>query len=410
MGTNKKFGVYLVVLVVVTGLAGIRYWEWSRVWDGIGAGSQIQIVERIIREPEERWGKRYLRLGRRGVILVQVPDNLSIHYGDKVKIIGKLEERVIDEKKVGFSLIYSDFNVILASKHYLVLNRWRNRVIDMVLKWLPGDEGGLAAGVLWGGDDRLSEKASENFRKSGLSHVVAASGYNVSVIAVWVGIVAIRLVGRRKSIYFVIVSMIMYVLMAGAQAAVVRAGIMAGLTTFALYSGRKTDGIWIWIVTGLAMLIISPAYFEDVGWQLSMAATAGLLWSGKLTSEKLLLTDLRTTLAAQVTTLPIVLHHFGNVSVVAPLANVLVLPVVPLVMQIVAGASLVGLLLDQLGMMISWLAYPLLRWMTLVTDFVGAWGWSSITVEKLGWGWVAGYYLLLVIISNYKFLIINKPR
>jgi competence protein ComEC len=204
--------------------------------------------------------------------------------------------------------------------------------------------------------------------------------------------------------------MIMYVLMAGAQAAVVRAGIMAGLTTFALYSGRKTDGIWIWIVTGLAMLIISPAYFEDVGWQLSMAATAGLLWSGKLTSEKLLLTDLRTTLAAQVTTLPIVLHHFGNVSVVAPLTNVLVLPVVPLVMQIVAGASLVGLLLDQLGMMISWLAYPLLRWMTLVTDFVGAWSWSSITVEKLGWGWVAGYYLLLVIISNYKFLIINKPR
>lgn len=118
--------------------------------------------------------------------------------------------------------------------------------------------------------------------------------------------------------------------------------------------------------------------------------------------ENLLVADLKTTLAAQVTTLPIIAHYFGGVSVIAPAVNVLVLWTVPMIMEVVMMATVVGLVGSGIGMVASWAAWPLLRWVTWVTDAVGNWGWSSLTVGEMGWGWVAVYYATVIFILNFR--------
>lgn len=393
-----RWGLLITVMMAVI----FRYASWRNNWPDLVAGQRIQVKDRVVRPVVKVFGKRFLKVGRGGQIQVQIPEEVDINYGDKVTITGTVEERLIDKKLIGFRLIQSDIRVNPASKFQLTMSKWRNYLTGMVLKWLPGDEGGLAVGILWGGGGSLSENTSENFRKAGLTHIIAASGFNVSVVAGWATAMAVKLVGRRRSIYLVIVSIILYVFLAGAQAAVIRAGIMAGLSLIALRLGRRSDAVWVWLLTGVVMLIANPAFVEDVGWELSMAATLGLLLTGDFKSGGIFMSDLKTTLAALVMTLPIILHYFGGVSIVSPLTNILVLWTIPIIMQIVGVASLVGLIFGELGMVVSWVSWPLLRWVILVTQFFSTPKWLVPEVGEIGWEWVAGYYLLLAIIVYKK--------
>jgi ComEC/Rec2-related protein len=411
MGADKRpgYGVVGVVLVMTAVvIAGWRYLGWRKQWQELKAGQIVQVTELVSGEISSQWGKRFVEVGPGRLIRVEIPGGKTVNSGDKLIVIGEVKERVIGGKSSGFRMIPSDFQLVSASNWQKWITGIREGLIRRVENWLPGDEGGLAAGILLGGSSGLSEKASENFRKTGLAHIVAASGYNVTVVAGWVIAMGVKIAGKKRSIYFGIVSIILYVFLAGGNAAVVRAGIMASLVLVGLSLGRKTETVWAWLITGLGMIIVSPGYLEDVGWQLSMAATGGLVVLIRGGEERLLVADLKTTLAAQVATLPILLHYFGNMSVIAPLTNIVVLWTIPPVMQIMAMATLAGLVWDSAGRWLSWLAWPLLRWMTGVTEVTGNLQWSSWIVGEIGWRWVAGYYILLVIISNFKFLITKK--
>ncbi len=393
---------WLVLLGVILLIAGGRYWQWRNQWPTLVAGQRVSLADKVRFPVDVRWGKQYVRLGRGGEIEVEVPGGVTVDLGDQLEVVGTIENRLIGEKLNGFRLIYSHFNVKPASEVGRVIAEWRKTLMARVESWLPGDEGGLAAGILWGGSEGISEKGSENFRKAGITHIVAASGYNVTVVAGWAMAIGLRLFGRKLMIYFGLVSVVLYVLLAGAQAAVVRAGIMAGLALVALARGRQTETVWVWLLAGMGMVIAKPEYLEDIGWQLLMVATGGLVFLRKGGRENLLVADLKTTLAAQVTTLPIIAHYFGGVSVIAPAVNVLVLWTVPMIMEVVMMATVVGLVGSGIGMVASWAAWPLLRWVTWVTDAVGNWGWSSLTVGEMGWGWVAVYYATVIFILNFR--------
>src|SRR3989344_8163866 len=154
----------------------------------------------------------------------------------------------------------------------------RQIIGDNLLRWLPGDTGAIAAGILIGGSEWLSFAARQDLAKVGLLHVVAASGYNVTVVTGWVMAAAIKSVGRRWGIYLAMMGVAGYMWLAGWSASVVRAGVMVILVLTAQAMGRKSEAGWLLGLTAAGMILIKPEYLSDVGWQLSVAATAGVLW------------------------------------------------------------------------------------------------------------------------------------
>jgi competence protein ComEC len=276
-----------------------------------------------------------------------------------------------------------------------------------LLSWLPGDSGALASGILLGGDDDLSPRAVLNFRRAGLSHITAASGFNVVVVAGWVMGVLKKSIGRKNSIYFGIVCIILYVYLAGMTIPVVRAGIMVFFSFIGMIWGRKTDVWWTLGLTTMAMILVKPVWLFEISFQLSVAATAGILFAGLLDGDttdrgviSALRLNLKTSLAAWVATLPLILHHFGQLSLVAPLANLAVVWVVPPVMEILGAAVAVGIIWDGFGWIVALLAWPWLKLMLLATSWFAAMPGSNLMVAKSGWIWVMGYYVLLVLVMQ----------
>jgi competence protein ComEC len=224
---------------------------------------------------------------------------------------------------------------------------------------------------------------------------VAASGYNVTLVAVWVTWLVSKLVGRRSAFPIIVLTIIGYTVLAGATAAVVRAAVMAIIAAVGLFLGRESDIRWVLLISVLLMLVVNPNYLSDIGFQLSVAATAGLVLFNPRNVWW-------TTIVAQVSTMPIILHYFGNLSLVAPLSNVLVLWTVPAIMQL----SAVGVVS---GGWLAFLAWPLLKWCNSLTYFFANLSFSSLTVQPLSWEWVIGYYLVLYLVYKLKFETKSQP-
>ena len=260
---------------------------------------------------------------------------------------------------------------------------WRNWAVLRTERWLPGDAGGLAAGMLLGGSQDLSRQTKEAYRRVGLLHIVAASGYNVTLIAGWILSASLIWLSRRWALGVTIGGVVIYMAIAGWQASIIRAGIMAILAILGLLLGRERDAKWLLIITGVAMLVWNPKLISDIGFQLSFAATWGILWLAPKG-------DLGTTLAAQAMTTPLILHHFGNLSVISPLVNAAVLWTVPPIMQITAAGLVWG--------PINYLAWPLLKLQMWVVNSAASWPVSNWEVGKMSWTWVAIYYVVLFLL------------
>ena len=292
---------------------------------------------------------------------------------------------------------------------------WRNWAVLRAERWLPGDEGVLAAGMLWGGSEGLSWQTKEAYRRVGLLHIVAASGYNVTLVAGWILSASLIWLSRRWALGMTIGGVIIYMLIAGWQPSIIRAGIMSILAMVGLILGRERDAKWLLVITGAMMLVGNPKLISDIGFQLSFAATYGILMFLNTSPPAPLLNsgeggpgrvgevlgvfgaDLKTTLAAQSMTTPLILHHFGNLSVISPLVNAVLLWTVPLIMQITAAGLVWG--------PINYLAWPLLKLQTTVVNAVAAWPVSNWEVGKMSWGWVAAYYAALIVLINLIHLI-----
>jgi competence protein ComEC len=223
---------------------------------------------------------------------------------------------------------------------------------DALQRVLPEPEGGLAAAILIGLRDRVDRDLAAAFTTSGVSHIVAISGWNIAIVAATVAALLRGRTGRRSRAIITILAILGYTLFAGSSASVIRAAVMAGVALGAVESGRGSR-----VMVGLAwavalMILVSPATVSDVGFQLSAAATAGLVaWATPLTEwlaarapriPAAIRESLGISLAAQAATLPIALLTFGRLAIIAPAANLVAVPLVPPVMAAGAVALVAG--------------------------------------------------------------------
>ena len=279
--------------------------------------------------------------------------------GDRIAFDGRLEPApdgpgfgdVLRSQGAVASVRPSSFDVVPSDLGLLgQIEPIRRAAGERLFAVLPQREAGLAAGILVGLRELVDRGVAASFTTAGLSHIVAISGWNIAqVAAVMVGM--LRWLPRRPRSLIVIAAICVYTLLAGASPSVVRAALMGAVVLLARESGRRGGAPTALSLAVWLLLLADPSIATDVGFQLSAAATAGLLaWATPL-QERLaarawkrvpgwLVETMAVSTAAQASTLPLVLVHFGRLSLVSPLANLVAAPLIAPVMLL----CLVGLL------------------------------------------------------------------
>lgn len=238
-------------------------------------------------------------------------------------------------------------------------------LIDHSNQFLPEPHASLLAGMLFGVKRTLPADFYDALITTGTVHLIALSGMNINIIIRLVFDTFSRFSGRLASVLITLFAIVGFVLLVGPSPSIVRASIMGSLTIIAAFLGRKPIALISLLVTGLIMLFIDISVVGDISFQLSFFATLGIILfansslpiiafhsssqaqgsdSGDISStlpkkyslvqevKNVLVSDLKVTLAAQFCTLPIILWHFRQISLVAPLANIAVGWLVPSIM------------------------------------------------------------------------------
>lgn len=366
-----------------------------------------------------------------GKVLLQVPSSRDWAYGDRLQVTGKLSEPY---ESGDFS--YKDY---LANKDiYSIMSyarvewvdpgqgepirsfiyRLRQNSYDTLHKIFPSPEADLLSGILLGRDQGMSRELQSAFQVTGMTHIIAISGFNITILAGLFSNVFTRLLGHRSGAIAAVIAISCYTLMVGADAAVVRAAIIGTLGVLGSLFGRRQNGLNSLGIAVIGMLVFNPRFLWDIGFQLSVAATLGLIlytqpmeswfvrtaskwvseekaqaWVGPI-SEIFLI-----TLAAQLMTLPVMAYHFGEVSWLALIANPLVLPPQSLVMVLGGLALLAGLAIPGLGVFVATLALPFARYtirmVSLISQFPGA----ELRLPEFNVLWLVIFYALLFFLT-----------
>lgn len=303
-------------------------------------------------------------------------------YGDCLLVMGKLERpgRIEDFSYDKYLARYDIYSVIYFAgiEKISESNSWFWRRLYRLKNFLEGrlqrlysePEAGFMAGILLGSRRGISGELMEHFNRTGLTHVLAISGYNITMVIVLVGSF-FGFLSRRYRAVCAIVFVLLFVLLVGAGAAVVRAGIMGVIALLALYFGRQYDvGVALFCAAFLMAIWNPLIVVYDAGFQLSFLATFGVVYLSPrllryfswVTSFCAVREALVLTLSAQIMTLPVILLDFGRISLIAPITNILVLPLIPF-------AMIFGFLSIFLGKFAAFFGYLILKLAILLVQF-----------------------------------------
>ncbi len=264
------------------------------------------------------------------------------------------------------------------------------------------------AGLLTGSRKGIPAHLMEDFNTTGLTHIIAISGYNIAIVILFIG-AAFGFVPKRYRIIPIVICIVGFTLFVGASPAVVRAAIMGCLSLLALQLGRENTIRITLLWTAFFMTVINPKLlWYDAGFQLSFLAVLGLLefspmlekWF-KCTPDTFAVREsLTMTMAAQLVAVPLIIVLFGRLSLIAPLANILVAPLLPLAMLF----GFVGTMLSSVwwlgGQLIAYLGWACLELIIIITKTLAKVPYASVEIEHLGWIAVMFYYGLLLFIKR----------
>lgn len=388
----------------------------------------------VVSEPEQRDNTtRFIFLSNnKEKVLVSTGIYTEVEYGDKVVLNGVFKRPgIIENEDSGRDfdhaayLAKDDIYHTMSFAKLEVVGRGEGNPVKHALfkikRTLVGrmkdvfsePHASLLAGLVVSGRDAMPQNILEEFRRSGIIHIVVLSGYNVTIIADFLRkfFEKVFLTTRFAAIPALasgasIVGIILFVLMTGAEATVVRASIMVLTVIVAKMLGREYSAPRALLLAGFIMLLENPKILAfDPSFQLSFLATLALIYVVPII-EKFLhwITDwwnirgvIATTLGTQLTVLPLLVYSIGDLSLVSLPANVLVLLIIPYVMLL----GFVAALLSYIGFIFALpLAYPahiLLAWILGVSNFFGNMSFASIAVPNVSIVVVLILYALLVI-------------
>ncbi len=293
-----------------------------------------------------------------------------IHRGDTLKISGKLHSFQGSNQGI---IAFAKLEVLSQNKSWF--EDVRHKFLAGLESALPEPNASFGSGLLVGLRSTIPKDINDQLSKVGLTHIVAVSGYNLTIIVS----VVVRLLKGRSKFQTTMLSLgliTLFLVFTGLSASIIRAAVVSVLSIWAWYYGRRIKPVLLIAVAAALTAGWNPLYiWSDIGWYLSFLAFFGVmvLAPGMVARYKskgqvgLLGLVLSETISAQIMTLPIILFTFHRLSVFALLANVVIVPLVPLAMLFTFVAGLAGMLLPALA---GWLAWPANLLLTYMLDLV----------------------------------------
>lgn len=391
------------LIISCVGLGMLRLMQVRQLPDNYVSrwnSQEVDFIGTIVVEPEEREGRTKLTVAAEkisdqpitGRVLILAPRYPFYEYGQRLLIRGKLEapENFADFDYQNYLARYGIYSTMFQPKLEVIgsggnlflagLLKAKSYLSRSLQRVIPEPETGFALGILLGQQAAVGESVQESFRASGTMHVMAVSGYNITIVASLL-IGATKWAGRRWSFFLALLGIVSFVLITGASASVVRAALMGGLVLLAGQVGRVSSVRNILLAAAVAMVAINPLVLRyDIGFQLSFLAVIGLVYVSphlekflaKVPRAFMLRESLSATLSANIMTVPVTLVYFGQISPLAPLVNIILLPSIPLAMALSFSAALAGLIDWHWGQVLGYPAWLVLTYGLRVVKFGAA--------------------------------------
>ncbi len=362
-----------------------------------------------------------------GRVLVRVPRSPIIEYGTRIEAAGRLEQpasfgtfdygRDLANHDIYSRIPYPAITVLAYQAGNPIMQSLlaiHDRAQDSLNRLLPQPQAALLSGIVLGDDHQIPPDLREDFRASGMTHIIAISGFNIALIAGALLTGGRQVVGIRIAAGMTIIAVIVYAVFVGAEASVVRAAVMAILMVIAAtLLGRPTFLPAVLFSAAFFMTLLNPNILWDVGFQLSFAATLGLTlylgpWSHRfhdliqpVTGDNIARRSTRfvsdvvlATFAATIMTFPLMIYHFQTISLVNPLANLLILPAQPGIMTWGGLATIAGMISPLLGQLPAWVAWLFLTYTIELVEFFGSLPFATYQLKLPLLGLVGGYALI----------------
>jgi competence protein ComEC len=419
-------------------------------------GQKVEFHGVITQEPDVRIDKVYYVVRTDSVLVNKEENDVSgrvlvnyqlypqFSYGDEVKVFCKLQKpKINDDDTFRYDkyLAKQDIWVFCTNPqvtkvgsdkgNFIFSNilKFKNLVARQLEKLWQEPENSFMAGILYGSKAGLPQKLMDNFSKTGVTHIIAVSGSNISIIAVNLMAVCIAIgLYRRKAFWVMVILIILFVIFTGASSSVVRAGIMGIIALIAERIGRPSRMTNVLVATAALMTLQNPlVLIWDAGFQLSFLATIGLVYISPLLKHyfeniktfvvetrliaslpgvgkiiDVTMENLMTTLSAIIATLPLILYQFGRLSTVAPLVNILILWTIPYLMLFGFLALIISFIYFPLGRLFAGIAKLGMDYILWIVNFFGSQNWSSINVQIPLWSMIVLYCILYVAVVMIK--------
>jgi len=353
-------------------------------------------------------------------ILITTRRYPEYRYGDRLKITGKLEEPQVFEGfnyknyllKDGILAVINFPEITFWGKDFgnpimKILFSFKNKLKESLNSLMSSPQSALLEALFFGDEENIPKSWKEKFNLTGTRHITAVSGMNITIISALI-LNFLLSIGfwRSQAFYFSIILIFLYILMIGAPASAVRAGIMGILFLTAQHFGRISTGSRAIIFAATLMLFLNPLLLKfDIGFQLSFLAILGLIYLQPIFSDFFkripnllqLRYTLSSTLSAQFFTFPILIYNFGQISLISPLTNIFIIPLLPIITILGFIFSFLGIIFQPLGYFLSWPTWLLLTYILKIIDL------SSkipyLTFKNVHWIFLLISYLILGFIT-----------
>lgn len=291
-----------------------------------------------------------------------------VYRGDRLLLSGKLyPTRGANQARMS----YAQIEIIKPDTSRL--NQFTRNFAAGLRSALPEPLSSFGLGILIGQRSSMPESLTAQLTAVGLVHIVAVSGYNLTIMVR--GVSRLRLGSKYQRLALSLALIGMFVVITGFSASIVRAAIVSGLGLWAWYYGRNIRPMVVLLFAAALTGLARPFYvWGDLGWYLSFLAFFGILIIAPIVVKRffsrpprLLAMVVIETLAAEIMTLPLIMMIFGQLSIVALVANVIIVPLVPLAMLLAAVAGTAGMLAAPVA---GWFAWPAIQLMNFMLDII----------------------------------------
>lgn len=394
-----------VVIISATALAALaaaaQISAWTTPVFASSMGQQVTVTGIISGPPRESLGAMYVPVASSHVTgadsvstSIQVPISVMMprfaHVpptGTPIRVDGRLRPAGGSVHTAAYLQTSDDVTI---TGHPGLIDRGAQRVREALHSSLPTRPAGgsaLVAGLAIGDENAMSPELVEQMRMSGLSHLTAVSGGNVAiVVGAVIALAWIIRLPMAARIAAALVALVFYVIVVHPEPSVLRAGVMGAVVVLSLFVGGRRPGPSVLATAVIVLVVLVPSLSVSWGFALSVAATAGIVmlapeftrrvkdtdWGARIPAAVIIAASL--TLAAQLATAPVLLAMGAYVGIAAVPANLLAMPVVPLITVAGLAAAVIGLIpvFTPIAHVIAWVGAMAGEWIAQVAIHASA--------------------------------------